>query len=109
MKKAKPGAQGLANLGTWRLPFSEDVKRRRRQKLENRRPHRLRGAAPSSILGTPDVNWTEPPRPRRRSGIVDAYAPKGRGALPQHETVFLARKVRRTRHNSLRKAKNRAV
>jgi hypothetical protein len=109
MKKAKPGPQGLGNLATWRLPFSEDVKRRRRQKLENRRPHRLRGGRPDSVLGTPELNWSEPPLPRRRSGIVDSYEPKHGGAHPQHEPVFFARKVRRVRHNSLRKAKNRAV
>lgn len=51
----------MANLKTWRLPFSADVKRRRRQTLENRRPHKLRtGMRPDAVLGTPELHWTEP-------------------------------------------------
>lgn len=103
MKKEKPGPQGLANLGTWRLGFSADVKRRRRQTLENRRPHRVRPARPNSALGTPEMNWTEPPRLGRTGRAIDAE-PKGRGEAA-HEPVFFARKVNRLRHRSLRHGK----
>lgn len=96
MKKQKPGTQGLANLRTWRLPFSSDVKRRKRQTLENRRPHRLRGGRPDSILGTPELHWTAPPKLGRRSGIAANATPKRRGA-PMHEPVFFTRKVKRRR------------
>lgn len=106
MKKAKPGPQGLANLQTWRLPFSSDVKSRRRQTLENRRPHRLRaGGRPDSVLGTPDLHWTAPPRLGRLGAALDA-TPKRRGE-PMHEPVFFARKVKRIRHRSLRHGKTR--
>lgn len=107
MKKQKPGPQGLANLQTWRLPFSSDVKGRRRQTHEDRRPHRLRGGRPDSVLGTPDLNWTAPPRLGRRSGIASDATPKRRGA-PMHEPVFFSRKVKRVRHRSLRHGKTRA-
>jgi len=105
MKKEKPGPQGLANLKTWRLPFSADVKQRRRQTLENRRPHRLRGGLPDSVLGSPALHWTEPPR-LGRAGRAFRSSPKGRGE-PMHEPVFFARKVRRVRHRSLRHGKPR--
>jgi hypothetical protein len=105
MKKEKPGPQGLANLKTWRLPFSDDVKRRKRQTLENRRPHRLRPLRPDSVLGTPAVNWTEPPR-LGRTGTARNAEPKGRGK-PEHAPVFFARKVNRARHRSLRHGKTR--
>jgi hypothetical protein len=100
MKKEKAGPQGLANLGTWRLPFSADVKRRRRQTLENRRPHRIRPARPDSALGTPAANWSEPPR-LGAAGTARNGEPKGRGE-PAHEPGFYARKVNRRRHRSLR-------
>lgn len=106
MKKQKPGPQGLANLKTWRLPFSADVKSRRRQTLENRRPHRLRrGLRPDSVLGTPELHWTEPPRLDKTGTAVNA-SPKRRGE-PMHEPVFFARKVDRRRHRSLRHGKPR--
>lgn len=105
MKKEKPGTQGLANLKTWRLPFSEDVKRRKRQTLENRRPHRLRPLRPDSVLGTPEIHWTEPPR-LGPAGAARRPSPKGRGK-PEHEPVFFARKVNRLRHRSLRHGKPR--
>lgn len=50
MRKTRSGFPG-----TWRIPFSADVKNRRRQKAANRRPHRL-GAA----LGEPEMHWTQP-------------------------------------------------
>jgi len=101
MKKEKAGAQGLANLGTWRLANSADVKRRRRQTLENRRPHRVRPARPDSALGAPAMNWTEPPRLGRLSGEAINAEPKGRGE-PAHDPGFFSRKVNRLRHRSLR-------
>lgn len=103
MKKEKPGPQGLAHLGTWRAPFSADVKRRRRQTLENRRPHRIRPARPDSALGTPATNWTEPPRLGRTGEAVNAE-PKGRGE-PAHKPGFFARKVNRRRHRPQRPAR----
>lgn len=107
MKKQKPGPQGMANLQTWRLPFSSDLKSRRRQTHENRRPHRLRTAArPDAVLGTPEMHWTEPPRLGRTGRAVNV-SPKGRGA-PMHEPVFFARKVKRVRHRSLRHGRTRA-
>jgi hypothetical protein len=106
MKKERPGPQGLANLKTWRLPFSADVKHRRRQTLENRRPHKLRtGLRPDAVLGTPELHWTEPPKLGRTGAAVNA-SPKGRGA-PMHEPVFFSRKVDRHRHRSLRHGKTR--
>jgi hypothetical protein len=101
MRKQKPGTQGLANLKTWRLPFSSDVKRRKRQTLENRRPHRLRGGSPDSVLGVPAMNWTEPPRLGRKNGVARNATPKRRGA-PMHEPVFFARKVSRLRRRKVR-------
>lgn len=107
MKKEKPGPQGLANLQTWRLPFSSDVKHRRRQTLENRRPHRLRtGERPDAVLGTPALHWTEPPKLGRRTGRAVNATPKGLGE-PMHEPVFFSRKVKRVRHRSLRHGKPR--
>ena len=103
MKKEKPGPQGLANLTTWRVAFSEDVKRRRRQTLENRRPHRIRPVRPDSVLGTPEMNWTEPPK-LDATGVAMNSSPKHRGK-PEHEPVFFARKVNRLRHRSLRHGK----
>ena len=106
MKKEKPGPQGLANLRTWRLPFSADVKHRRRQTLENRRPHKLRTSLrPEAVLGTPELNWTEPPK-LGRSGEAVNTSPKHRGQ-PVHEPVFFARKVKRVQHRSLRHGKAR--
>ncbi|MDD5302130.1 MAG: hypothetical protein PHS14_03390 [Elusimicrobia bacterium] len=106
MKKEKPGPQGLANLQTWRLPFSADVKHRRRQTLEDRRPHKLRGGLrPDAVLGTPVLNWTEPPR-LDRSGVAVASSPKHRGT-PVHEPIFFTHKVKRYRHRSLRHGKAR--
>lgn len=106
MKKEKPGPQGLANLGTWRLANSADVKRRRRQTLENRRPHRVRPPRPDSALGTPEMNWTEPPRLGRTGAAINAE-PKGLGESA-HEPGFFSRKVNRLRHRSLRHGKKRA-
>ena len=105
MKKEKPGTQGLANLKTWRLSFSDDVKRRRRQTLENRRPHRVRPPRPDSVLGTPEMNWTEPPK-LSLTGVARHSDPKGRGK-PEHAPGFFARKVNRLRHRSLRHGKTR--
>lgn len=106
MKKEKPGPQGLANLQTWRLPFSSDVKSRRRQTFENRRPHRLRTSLrPDTVLGTPELHWTEPPK-LDRTGVAVNASPKHRGK-PMHEPVFFARKVNRLRHRSLRHGKPR--
>ena len=106
MKKEKPGPRGLANLKTWRLPFSSDVKSRRRQTWENRRPHKLRtGLRPDAVLGTPELHWTEPPKLGRAGAAVNV-SPKGRGA-PMHEPVFFSRKVNRLRHRSLRHGKTR--
>ena len=105
MKKEKAGPQGMANLQTWRLASSGDVKRRRRQTLENRRPHRVRPPRPDTVLGTPDMNWTEPPRLGRKTGIARNAEPKRRGS-PAHEPVFFARKVNRLRHRSLRHGKS---
>ncbi len=90
---------------TWRLAFSEDVKRRRRQTLENRRPHRLRPLRPDTVLGTPEVHWTEPPRLGPSGAALNAE-PKGRGK-PEHAPVFFARKQKRVRHRSLRHGKSR--
>jgi hypothetical protein len=106
MKKEKPGPQGLANLGTWRLKFSADVKRRKRQTLENRRPHRVRPARPDSALGTPAMNWTEPPRLGRAGTALNAD-PKGHGE-PAHEPGFFSRKVNRLPHRSRRHGKKTA-
>lgn len=103
MKKEKPGPQGLANLGTWRLQFSADVKRRKRQTLENRRPHRVRPARPDSVLGTPAMNWTEPAR-LGASGEAINTDPKGRGE-PAHSPGFFSRKVNRRRHRPQRPAR----
>ena len=65
-EKEKPGPQGLANLRTWRLPFSSDVKHRRRQTLENRRPHKMRTSLrPDAVLGTPSFTG-----PSRRGSAV---------------------------------------
>lgn len=106
MIKQKPGPQGLANLQTWRLPFSSDVKSRHRQTLENRRPHRLRtGLRPDAVLGTPELHWTEPPRLDRSGASVNA-SPKHRGQ-PMHEPIFFTHKVKRYRHRSLRHGKAR--
>ena len=105
MKKEKPGTQGRTNLKTWRLSFSGDVKRRRRQTLEDRRLHRLRPPRPDSVLGTPEVHWTEPPR-LGAGGIAPDAEPKGRGR-PEHAPGFFARKVKRVRHRSLRHGKPR--
>lgn len=105
--KAKTGPQGLSNLGTWRLPFSEDVKRRRQQKRELRRPHRLRkGGRPDSVLGTPAVHWSEPPRPDGKAKAVVSYKAKGRGGLPQHAPVFFARPQKRLKRRSERRGKS---
>lgn len=106
MKKQKPGPQGLANLQTWRLPFSSDVKHRRRQTFENRRPHKIRaGGRPDAVLGTPELHWTEPPRLGRAGAAINA-TPKGQGQ-PMHEPGFFSRKVKRVRHRSLRHGKAR--
>jgi hypothetical protein len=105
MKKEKAGPQGLGNLRTWRLEFSADVKRRRRQTLENRRPHRLRPARPDSVLGTPAMHWSAPPKLGLR-GVAANAEPKGRGE-PAHEPGFFARKEKRVRHRSLRHGKSR--
>jgi hypothetical protein len=106
MKKEKPGTQGLGHLQTWRAPFSLDIKRRRRQTLENRRAHRLRGLRPDSVLGTPEYHWTEPPRLDASGEALNA-SPKGRGKA-EHAPVFFARKVRRTLHRSRRHGRARA-
>lgn len=103
----KPGVQGLGNLQTWRLPFSEDVKNRRKQTHENRRPHRLRGGRPDSVLGNPELNWTGPPRLGRYTRVAADATPKRRGT-PMHEPVFFARKVNRLRRRSLRPRKRSA-
>lgn len=82
--KPAPSVQGMSHLGTYRLPFSEDVKHRSRQKHENRRPHRLRGqAGPDSILGAPDLHWSEPPRmtSRLHSWVT------ARRSEPKHESI----------------------
>ncbi|HEX4047483.1 MAG TPA: hypothetical protein VH309_06595 [Elusimicrobiota bacterium] len=105
MRKEKPGPQGLANLKTWRLAFSSDVKRRRRQTQENRRTHRVRPPRPDSVLGTPEMNWTEPPK-LGPSGTARRSDPKHRGE-PMHEPGFFARKVNRLRHRSLRHGRKR--
>ena len=106
MKKEKPGPQGLAHLGTWRAPFSADVKRRRRQPLENRRPHRIRPARPDSALGTPATNWSEPPRLGAAGAALNAE-PTGRGE-PTHQPGFFGRKVNRLPHRSRRHGKKTA-
>jgi len=53
--------QGLAGLGTYRIPGSLDVKRRRQQKRLLRRPHAARSGETrsDSLLGQPDMNWTQ--------------------------------------------------
>lgn len=89
----KPGSQGLESLGTYRIPFSADVKRRAQQTRENRRPHRLRGGAgrPDSVLGAPELHWSSPPRLPRGS-FADLTAPgsepKVRGEGPAGGNVL---------------------
>lgn len=78
--RARPGEQGLKGLGTWRIGGSADVKRRRQQTRELRRKHRVRaGGRPDSVLGTPEVHWSSPPRLGRKSfaGLT------ARGAQPK--------------------------
>jgi hypothetical protein len=105
-KRASRGPQGLSNLNTWRLPFSEDVKRRRQQKRELRRPHRLRaGGRPDSLLGTVTAHWTDVPKPDGKTKAVADYRAKGRGGLPQHEPVFFASRPKRVKHRSARPTK----
>jgi hypothetical protein len=106
MKKEKPGIQGMGHLKTWRLPFSADVKRRKKQTLENRRDHRARGPMPDSVLGNPDLNWTEPPK-LGASGTAPNASPKHEGE-PMHEPGFFVRKINRLRHRSLRHGKTRS-
>lgn len=109
-KKAKPGPQGLSNLATWRLPFSEDVKNRRRHKRELRRPHRLHaGGRPDRVLGTPTAHWTDTPKvDGKTKGVVDFHA-KGRGGLPLHEPVFFKREQKRPKRRSERLVRRRAT
>lgn len=104
-KKIGPGPQGLTNLGTWRLPFSEDVKRRRKQKHESRRPHRLRaGTRPDTVLGTVTPHWTDVPKADGKTKGVVEFRAKGRGGLPLHEPVFFTRPQKRLKRRSARRA-----
>ena len=103
-KKARPGPQGMSNLNTWRLPFSEDVKRRRQQKRELRRPHRLRsGERPDSVLGTVTTHWTDVPKVDGKTKAMVSFHPKRRGGLPQHEPGFFARPQKRLKRRSERR------
>lgn len=105
-KRARPGPQGLSNLNTWRLPFSEDVKRRRQQKRELRRPHRVRaGDRPDSVLGAVMPHWTDVPKPDGKTKAIHSAHPKRRGGLPQHEPGFFARPKRLSRRRSQRRAR----
>lgn len=109
-RKERPGPQGLSNLGTWRLPFSEDVKGRRRQKRELRRPHRLHtGERPDSVLGTTTAHWTDVPKVDGKTKATASFHPKGRGGLPQHEPGFFTRYQKRPKHRSERRGKRRPV
>lgn len=109
-RKARPGPQGLANLRTWRLPFSEDVKGRRRQKRELRRPHRLHsGERPDSVLGTVTAHWTDVPKVDGKTKATASYHAKGRRGLPQHEPGFFARYQKRPKHRSGRRGKRHPI
>jgi hypothetical protein len=105
-KRARPGPQGLSNLNTWRLPFSEDVKRRRQQKREQRRPHRVRaGDRPDSVLGTVTPHWTDVPKADGKTKAIHSAHPKRRGGHPQHEPGFFARPKTLSRRRSSRRAR----
>lgn len=109
-RTARPGPQGLANLGTWRLPFSEDVKRRRRHKRELRRPHRLHaGDRPDSVLGTVIAHWTDVPKVDGKTKATVEFRAKGRGGLPLHEPVFFKRFQKRRKRRSGRRASHRPI
>ena len=107
-RKPEGASQGLSGLGIWRIPFSADVKRRRQQTHENRRPHRLRGPRPDSVLGAPEAHWSSPPR-LGRGGRAGATAPgaklKGSGAVESSPTLLAGPIPRRKRHRSLRHGK----
>lgn len=100
---ARPGEQGLSHLGTYRKSFSLDVKRRGQQKRADRRPHRLRGKVgrPDSVLGTPDMHWSGPPRLRGGSfgaAIVPASSRKRKGEGPPGPGVLdLVKRSRKPR------------
>lgn len=105
----RAGPPGLTALGGYRLSFSEDVKRRRQQKRENRRTHRVRGAVPGSVLGNPELHWAGPPAPERGiAGVLEA-TPKHR-AEPSHGRGVLGGRrlfAGRGPHRSRRPSKNR--
>lgn len=107
MAKKRPAEQGTTHLATYRKSFSADVKRRGQQKRAGRRAHRLRGAGgrPDSVLGAPDLHWSEPPR-LRRGGFGAALSPassrKRKGEAPPGPGVLdLVKRSRKPRQPGL--------